>query len=199
MNKIDAINEALYIVVPNIEEIFDNRAKKGSKIVLEKFIEVISKEEYNLSKDLDLSPSSVSLLLKTLFPDRKTTSKPCTYLLGLVKLKWCGHCKQVLTNEEFAQNPSTPTGLNTYCKVCQLNTTKTTQTARSSKYRASKINRTPKWADLEQISVFYNNCPEGYHVDHIIPLNGENVSGLHILENLQYLLAKDNLSKSNKY
>jgi hypothetical protein len=61
---------------------------------------------------------------------------------------------------------------------------------------------TPKWLTKEQIHeiyLFYKNRPEGYHVDHIIPLNGENVSGLHIIGNLQYLPAKDNLSKSNKY
>lgn len=57
---------------------------------------------------------------------------------------------------------------------------------------------TPSWADLDAIREFYFNCPEGYHVDHIIPLNGKNVSGLHTMENLQYLPALDNLKKSNK-
>lgn len=54
---------------------------------------------------------------------------------------------------------------------------------------------TPKWADLAAIQSFYSNRPAGYHVDHIIPLNGKNVCGLHILSNLQYLPAKANLSK----
>lgn len=57
---------------------------------------------------------------------------------------------------------------------------------------------TPPWADLRAIQEFYKRCPKGYHVDHIIPLNGVNVSGLHTIENLQYLLAADNLKKSNK-
>lgn len=45
---------------------------------------------------------------------------------------------------------------------------------------------------------FYSNRPDGYHVDHIIPLNGELVSGLHVLQNLQYLPAVDNIRKGNK-
>lgn len=57
---------------------------------------------------------------------------------------------------------------------------------------------TPPWADLEAIREFYYNCPEGYHVDHELPLNGTHVSGLHTLENLQYLPALENLRKSNK-
>lgn len=70
-------------------------------------------------------------------------------------------------------------------------------------YLASRKSRvkqvTPKWADLVAIRQLYFDCPKGYHVDHIIPLNGKNVSGLHTLENLRYLPAQENLTKSNKY
>jgi hypothetical protein len=41
--------------------------------------------------------------------------------------------------------------------------------------------------NLSIIKEFYSKCPIGYEVDHIIPLNGKNVSGLHTITNLQYL------------
>lgn len=69
----------------------------------------------------------------------------------------------------------------------------------TAKRRAEKIKRTPKWADLEKIREIYKKCPDGHHVDHIIPLQGKLVSGLHVEDNLQYLTAKENLSKSNKF
>lgn len=68
-----------------------------------------------------------------------------------------------------------------------------------AKYRAAVLQRTPAWADLEAIKQFYAGCPAGYHVDHIVPLQGELVSGLHVLSNLQYLPAAANLAKGNKF
>lgn len=69
----------------------------------------------------------------------------------------------------------------------------------NNKRRAAKIQRTPSWADLEAIKQFYKNCPPGMTVDHIIPLQGEIVSGFHIVENLQYLTKSENSKKRNKF
>jgi hypothetical protein len=67
------------------------------------------------------------------------------------------------------------------------------------RYKLKPTKRQPSWADKEKLQEFYANCPEGYHVDHIIPLRGKLVSGLHVPENLQYLPALENIKKGNKY
>lgn len=64
---------------------------------------------------------------------------------------------------------------------------------------AARKLRTPKWADRKKIKAFYKACPDGMQVDHIIPLKGAIVSGLHVHNNLQYLTPLDNLSKGNKF
>jgi hypothetical protein len=56
-------------------------------------------------------------------------------------------------------------------------------------------------AELAEIQGMYDFCNifKGYEVDHIIPLNGKLVSGLHVLSNLQVLPISKNRSKSNYY
>lgn len=73
------------------------------------------------------------------------------------------------------------------------------KTATNRRRELAKKQRIPKWADLNKIKNIYLNCPEGHHVDHIIPLQGRIVSGLHVENNLQYLKASDNIKKGNKF
>ena len=74
--------------------------------------------------------------------------------------------------------------------------------AKVAKYKAAKLQRIPVWItkdELNMIRFFYIKCPEGSDVDHIVPLQGRNVSGLHVLSNLQYLTKEENGRKANKF
>ena len=63
------------------------------------------------------------------------------------------------------------------------------------RYHSRKKYQTPVGEDKQALRDFYANCPEGYEVDHIIPISK---GGKHSIENLQYLTKKDNRAKSNK-
>lgn len=72
--------------------------------------------------------------------------------------------------------------------------------AKAAKRRAAKLQATPPWADLEEIKNVYLEAQYfGMHVDHIIPLQGKNVCGLHVWDNLQLLSAVENIKKGNRY
>lgn len=81
--------------------------------------------------------------------------------------------------------------------------------ATKAKQRAAKRNRTPQWVDKEHLwlikqayeSAVLRTKQFGFswHVDHIIPLCGKNVSGLHVIENLQVIPGAENLIKNNKF
>jgi len=73
-------------------------------------------------------------------------------------------------------------------------------TAKANKRRAAFLNAIPSWADLDEIKNVYLEAKHfGYHVDHIIPLQGKTVCGLHVWENLQVIPPAENLKKSNKF
>ena len=76
---------------------------------------------------------------------------------------------------------------------------KTMYRARNAKRRLVVKQQMPKWADAVKIKEIYKNKPDGCHVDHIIPLRGKLVSGLHVENNLQYLTASENSRKKNHY
>jgi len=71
----------------------------------------------------------------------------------------------------------------------------------TAKYRASKLQATPLWADLDKIKKIYEKAVlmEGMEVDHIIPLQNNLVCGLHCENNLQILPMVKNRSKGNKF
>lgn len=58
---------------------------------------------------------------------------------------------------------------------------------------------TPPWADMAIMNEIYMNRKDGEHTDHIVPLRGRLVSGLHTQFNLRNIPASENLSKSNKF
>ena len=94
----------------------------------------------------------------------------------------------------------------TACEYAKRNRSK--RNALAAKRRAKVILRTPKWLTTEQhnqIEQFYVMAkqletvfPWKQHVDHIIPLQGKTVSGLHTPCNLQILSEKMNKQKSNR-
>ena len=72
--------------------------------------------------------------------------------------------------------------------------------AMRARRRAAKLRRTPVWSETENIKGVYLEAQrQQMQVDHIIPLKGKLVSGLHVLGNLQLLTPKDNNSKGNKF
>ncbi len=80
---------------------------------------------------------------------------------------------------------------------------------KTQKRHAAKLKRTPPWLTEEhfsQIKTEYELAAwcsevmgEKYNVDHIVPLRGKTVSGLHVPWNLQVIPAKDNFKKGNRY
>jgi hypothetical protein len=79
--------------------------------------------------------------------------------------------------------------------------------ANNAKRRSLRIQRTVAWANEKEIQKHYAfakfmewiTLGIKYHVDHIVPLQGKNVCGLHTHDNLQVIRATQNLKKGNKF
>ena len=122
------------------------------------------------------------------------------HFIDITGYKWCSSCKTVKEKDEFYQSKNSTDGFTYYCISCctkkvlkyrKNNPEKIKERskeyrknnigkirANDAKRRASLLQRTPKWItkkELKSLQKFYIKRPEGYHVVHIIPLQGRNV------------------------
>jgi hypothetical protein len=114
-------------------------------------------------------------------------------LLNFIQYKKCTVCNQFKQYSEYHLDSHNATNHHSRCKYCR-------SLDNVSVYGARKL-RVPSWhlTEKNKIAEFYSMCPQGFHVDHIIPLQGDLVSGLHTLSNLQYLSSADNIRKGNSF
>ena len=78
--------------------------------------------------------------------------------------------------------------------------------ANSAAYRAGLARATPIWVDRKAIEKIYADCVAttratgiAHDVDHIVPLRGKEVCGLHVPWNLRIIPSKENHRKSNHF
>lgn len=78
---------------------------------------------------------------------------------------------------------------------------------KSAQRRARSKSATPQWANKNKIKSIYAIAKwlsavvpnTKYHVDHVIPLRGKLVSGLHVETNLSIIKANENMQKHNRF
>lgn len=154
-------------------------------------------------RESNWSAAGFCKMVKKFFPNKPKGDSIFNYLLEINKVGHCNFCDTIKPSDNFQGRPDNKSKTRSLCRDCQYPYKVELQgysylANSSAKYRAAKISAIPPWANLSKIKEIYDNCPEGYHVDHIFPLQAENSCGLHVENNLQYLPARDNLRKSNK-
>lgn len=178
-----------------IKHFKDNNLPKYTRGTKKSFVDMV----LHGYRKAGISAGAQANFTKKYFSDKPAKIPLFKWILFLEGYKHCPKCDETLKIEKFSKNSSCADKLQAYCKECTYIAQIPHSRETTARYKAAKLQRTPGWADIEKIKEIYRNCPEGYHVDHIIPLQGDLVCGLHVENNLQYLTAEENLSKSNKF
>jgi hypothetical protein len=81
--------------------------------------------------------------------------------------------------------------------------------SRTAERYSSRMQRTPKWITKDDrwlmqeayllAQLRENTTGVKWQVDHIIPMRGQNVSGLHVPSNLQVITCFENVAKNNSW
>jgi hypothetical protein len=134
---------------------------------------------------------------------RQTSDGTCMACSREKSSKWVLFNREKYLELKTASNDKRKTKNQAYARMWrQANPEK--KNAFEANRRASKLQRTPAWANQSTIKMFYEVAEvlsRGgvlFHVDHIIPLKGKQVSGFHVENNLQVLPWYQNLSKGNR-
>jgi hypothetical protein len=110
------------------------------------------------------------------------------------KSKPCLHCGTLTIRPKFCSKQCNH--LHRIVPECiRVERRKLVSRFRQRKYRAKHLRLLDPSADPYIMTEIYLNCPEGYEVDHCIPLSK---GGMHHQDNLQYLPATENRSKGNR-
>lgn len=155
-------------------------------------------------KELDISAKTLRNVLASTFPELAGNKGTVwrVELLAKINYRKCNQCKKDKVISEFYNSISSKEGKSWHCKDCAKNLNKLQRELKPEIIKASNRKRKAvlkgafdSEADLDLIKSIYKNCPEGYHVDHIIPISK---GGLHHENNLCYLPASLNLQKHTK-
>jgi hypothetical protein len=93
-----------------------------------------------------------------------------------------------------------------YCSPCLLDSRRNKKRYDKAIYKGRLRKATPKWANKFFIQEIYalarlrtKMLGIEFHVDHIVPIRGIGVCGLHVPENMQIIAGEENQMKSNHY
>jgi hypothetical protein len=200
---------------------YDNKDYKckwcSKKYSLEYFKTIFKYREYYLDNRNEIEEDDI---IKYFYIDKYLTYQNISVILEVdiqyiinkivdFDFKRCSKCGELFSRENFTKMMSSPDNLSSSCKYCNREHNRLyyedhrgEHLTRTRAYKSDILQRTPKWANFEKINDFYIEArrfelEDGIerHVDHIIPLHGKLVSGLHVENNLQILTANENWSK----
>ena len=124
----------------------------------------------------------------------------------------CKACRLLIRKERYTQGKTKELSMNAiwqsenrehknYVNTLWSKGNRASKNHSEAKRKARRVSATPSWADEDAIkrmyivSRFLSEHIEPYHVDHVIPLQGNNICGLHVEYNLDVIPALDNLRK----
>ncbi len=141
---------------------------------------------------------------------QKSVARDKAKIRVVVDGKTCSTCRTYKKAALFPFKQQSKDSLGSNCNYCKnvvykrKNKAKTIE--RTTRRKKHIKQATPTWVTKEQLLHYYETADRltketgvKHHVDHIIPLRGVLVSGLHTPANLQVLPWLDNLIKSNHY